>query len=251
MYADVYLVNTRKDPVAFPEHWMSTLPHPPPKGYVEFLETLGYGEYCDFLTVFDPTRIVEMLEDTRVSVETLLNFIRQMEGLPDVNLADLMPIACTKDGDFVVTSAGSPDQLIGVPRQNFGLYSLPDGFSDLLNWSRFGKSRSEYVYQPPFRYFTSFLDRLSVSLFSKGAHALQDVARVLENELIHCEIRRIEHDGIVLLFARAIDGRIQLTQLPGDTRMGIEFTFESGRKNAILQIEGKLVALDFYVTGRT
>lgn len=251
MLADPYLVNLRKDPAVFPTDWILTLPHSPPRGYAAFLDTLGFGQYCDFLTVLDPPRILESLASTRDSVATMLDSIRTIDSLPDVILTDLMPIAHSIDGDFVVTSAAAPELMIGVPRQDFGLYSLPDGFSDLLNWSRYGESRGEYVYRPPFRYFESFLDRSSVSLFTKGRQVLSDVAKLLEDELNHCEVRRIDDEGGVLLFARAIDGRIQLTQSPTDSRVGIGITFDRKHLEAIVQIEQKLVARGFNVSGRT
>lgn len=77
------------------------------------------------------------------------------------------------------------------------------------------------------------------------------MAAIIETELNNQETRRMESDFSVTLFARAIDGRVQINQGPGDPRVGIQFSFDEDFRDVLLPIEEKLSAIGFYVTGRT
>lgn len=220
--SEVYLVNRRLEP--FTEERLNAargLIGPLPDGYVEMVTTLGYGTYCDFLVFWRPEEIRKQLRSVREFLKTA--FPDSFGFKPEADFEQCVPIAMSLNGDYLVVCPDQPSTIYAIPRDDFSFYQLPSGLEDPLDWVRCDSRFREYTLKPPFRYFESFVGRESMRISADGPLALDDVANCLKTELADEEVREICHENTVLLFPRAIDGRIQLDQSQGDPRLRVGF----------------------------
>jgi hypothetical protein len=240
-FNDVYLVNDELQLLTDAEvdEALEFL-DPLPPGYREYLTTLGRGEYCDFLCVWTPSQIRESLAEERSYFSEHFPVEFAKYPYPDRDYSACVPIASTKDGDYIVVWPDAPYELIGLPRQDIECYRLPLGFADLLNWELYIGQPRDYVFQPPFRFFEpSRVDFVWYELDGTKQLTLARVTDALTNELASEELRRIDDEGIVILFPRAIHGRIQIV---GDMNCGVSIQIHgaSKRREKMTSIVAKL-----------
>ncbi len=251
-FHEVYLVNRRlerldHDAIVQLGHLIS----PIPAGYEEFLSTLGFGTFCDFITLLRPSDIADKLHSVRECVNHVLKLFTADNAIPSGNFAECVPIAISDDGDYLVICPDRPKEIFAIPRHDDAVYQLPEGLGDLLRWKRSTDGASKYVYQPPFQYFESFIDRSRIELFTAREFTLSAVADSLLQRWKDLEVRAIPGETVVLLFPRAIDGRVQLTQSHGDPRVGIHISFDRQHKVEVNHALDELQSQGFYVTRRT
>lgn len=228
-FDDVYLVNDELQLLTDSEvdEALEFL-DPLPPGYREFLTTLGRGEYCDFLYVWTPSQIRESLSKIRSEISERFPYEFAKYPYPDRDYSACVPIASTKDGDYIVVWPDAPHELVGLPRQDYECYRLPLGFADLLNWELYVGQPRDYVFRPPFRFFDPFsVDFVWYELDGTKQLTLARVTDALTNELASEEFRRDDGEGFVILYPRAIHGRIQIV---GDMDCGVSIQIHGASK---------------------
>ena len=227
-----------------------------PAGYVDFLRQLGTGTYCDFLNIASPTDwLPDLTEEFREIESQYVDWFPNYGESDSPRFDDAHCIGRSIDGDYLVSKPGMPIHVF--PRHDDSLYILNEGLRDPLDWKRCDVPRRDYVYHPPFRYFESDVDRSMVSMFTAGSHNIEDVRGRILDKLPSGPTREINDesdDGIathlILLFPRSIQGRVQLTQSPGDRRVGIMISFDTNCRSTVDALIGHLAHDGFYVTSK-
>jgi len=258
MVNETYLVSESLNRIPTSElDLVSTILGHEPVGYVDYLHQFGTGTYCDFLRIASPIGWLADLTDEFREIEP-----QYLEWFPNYGVGtlprfdDAHCIGRTIDGDYLVSKPGFPIHVL--PRHDDSLYVLNDGLRDPLAWTRCDKPSRNYVYQPPFRYFESDRDRNIMSLFTAGIHEIDEVRKLIADNLPPGPIRHITvetDDGaaasIIRMFPRVIQGRIELSQSQGDTRVGIMLSFDAYCDDSVETLVVHLERRGFYVTSKS
>ncbi|KAG1387893.1 hypothetical protein G6F59_016205 [Rhizopus arrhizus] len=127
-----------------------------------------------------------------------------------------VPFAATVDGDKLFYSIVRR-QLFVLPRHGLHVLWMPQGLDDPLDWGL-------PVLEGAWRYFDSHIDRSIVELFSSGAFQLSDITARIGRRWQPAH--RIDAAWGSRLFLPDLRGAAQLTQAPGDTRVGVRLEFD-------------------------
>jgi hypothetical protein len=251
-FEDVYLVSEKLilTPGAELDELQKWMAAPLPRGYREYMTTLGVGTYCDLVQVLTPAQVREARDERR---EFVREYYLQFWGENETSLALEEAVggvffASTCDGDEVYYL---PDKgrLFVLPRHDDVVYWLEVGFADPLDWT--SPSRRPKVYQPPFRYFEPRGgDRRIIEFFTAGAFDMGALAERFRTRWSGQEVRSIPGPESVLLFPRAIRGRVQLTQAPADPRVGIRVDYDNDCSAEVERFAGELREMGFFETWR-
>jgi hypothetical protein len=253
-FEDVYLVSdklvlTTQLELDELEAWLGA---PLPCGYATFMTSLGNGSYCDFMNVLAPEQIREVCEERREFVrEYYLQFWEGNEDiLPFDEAVKGVRFAATDDGDEVFYCPGDAPQLIVLPRHDDVVYWLESGFEDPLHWSSVKDHEYVELPLPPFRYFTPDTNRAFIEFFTAGAFDMHQLADSFRARWSGSEMPAISDSHCMLLFPKAIGGRMQLTQAPNDHRIGIRIDYDGDCLSEVEAAATALLEMGFYETGR-
>lgn len=240
-FDDVYLITpkqvlARSDEVNALETWLGA---DLPAGYRRFITTLGKGTYCGRLMVLMPSQVQAECENERAFVrEYFDDFWGEDGSLSMQEAAQGVPFAATVDGDKIFFSIARR-QLFVLPRHGECVLWMPQGLDDPLDW---GQPAREDVW----RYFDSNIDRSVVELFTSGAFQVSDIAaRVCRR---WPPAHRIDAAWGSRLFLPGLHGAAQLTQAPGDTRVGVRLEFDDAMTARVAPFIAELTDLGFRVT---
>lgn len=229
------------------QQWLAA---PLPLGYREYMTTLGEGTYCDFVRVLTPANIRETRDNRRESVrEHYGQFWGESEN--DLGLEEAEAgvfFANTIDGDEIYYLP-TQERLFALPRHADVLFWLEAGFMEPLDWTT--PSGREYVTQPPFRYFEpAGQDRRVIEFFTAGTFEMRVLAGQLQARWSTNEVRSIPEDSCVILFPRAIKGRVQLAQASNDPRVAIRVDYDNDSSVEVELLASDLRKKGFYETWR-
>lgn len=253
-FEDVYLVSDKLilTPAAELDELENWLGGPLPRGYREYMTTLGDGTYCDRIWILTPNRVREVVNEQR---EHVRKYYREFWGgneeiLPFEEAIRGVCFARTWDGDHYLYCHELGKRLFVPPRHDDAVYWLEMGFEDPLDW-RSLSGRRDYVYEPPFRYFEpGGPDRRIIEFFTAGAFEMRDLAQRFRAKWSGQEVRSIPEPESIVLFPRALGGRIQLTQAPEERRVGIRLDYDNDCCTEIEQFANELRDMGFYETWR-
>lgn len=251
-FEDVYLVSEKLilTPEAELEELQRWLAAPLPRGYREYMTTLGVGTYCDLVDPLTPIKIREARDERR---EFVREYYRKFWGESESSLAFEEAVtgvffASSCDGDeFYYLPAQR--RLFVLPRHDEVLFWLEGGFMDPLNWS--SPSRRAGVHQPPFRYFEpAGRDRRFIEFFTAGAFDMRTLADRFRARWSGQEVRSIPGAECIDLFPRAIQGRVQLTQATADPRVGVRVDYDNDCLVEVERFAADLRGMGFFETCR-
>jgi hypothetical protein len=240
-FDDVYLITpkqvlARSDEVDALEAWLGA---ELPSGYRQFVTTLGQGTYCGRLMVLMPSQIQAECESERAFVrEYFDDFWGEGSSLSMHDAAQGVPFAATVDGDKIFYSIVRR-QLFVLPRHGLHVLWMPQGLDDPLDWGL-------PVLEGAWRYFDSYIDRSIVELFSSGAFQLSDIAARICRRWPPAH--RIDAAWGSRLFLPDLRGAAQLTQAPGDTRVGVRLEFDDAVAKHVAPFIADLTDEGFRVT---
>lgn len=251
-FEDVYLVSEKLSLTSQAEldelqTWLGTAL---PLGYREYMTTLGVGTYCDLVQVLPPAEVQSERDERREFLrEYYLQFwARSQRHLTlDEALAGVY-FANTCDGDqiYFLPAQGS---MVALPRHNDVVYWLDAGLKDPLDWR--SPQRPSHINRPPFRYFEpGGMNRWIIEFFTAEAHDMRSLAEQLRARWARQEVRAIIEAESVLLFPRAIRGRIQLTSGTEDPRVGIRIDYDRDSSAEIELLTAELQAMGFFEAWR-
>ncbi len=235
-FEDVYLLSEKLilTPKAELDELRGWLAAPLPCGYRDYMTALGVGTYCDLVQVLPPSLVRDARDERR---EFVREYYRQFWGVSENSLALDEAVtgvffASTCDGDEVYYLPAR-ERLVILPRHHNVVFWLEDGFADPLDWR--SPNRRAQVYRPPFRYFEpSGEDRRVIEFFTAESFDMRALAEQFRRRWSDEEVRSIPGTDSVLLFPRAIRGRVQLTQATDDPRVGIRVDYDN---NCLAEVE--------------
>lgn len=223
---------------------------PLPHGYREYLTTLGDGTYCDFIQVLTPANIRQERDQPR---EFVREYYREFWGNSEDYLAledaeASVFFATTVDGDEIYYHP-TKERLFALPRHADEVFWLEAGLVEPLDWS--SPSGQAYVARPPFRYFEpAGQDRRVIELFTAGSFDVRMLAEQLRARWLAQEVRTIPEENCVILFPKAIRGRVQLTQASDDPRVGIRIDYDNDCSAEVELVVSDLSQMEFHETWR-
>lgn len=251
-FEDVYLVSDKleippKEELDDFQQWLSA---PIPQGYIEYMTTLGSGSFCDLIEVLTPTQIRESRDAKQMFVR---EFYRQFWGNSEGTLsleqaANGILFAISLDGDEIYYL---PDtcQLVVLPRHDNVVFWLESGFFDPMRWS--SGARRNPIVQPNFRYFEPSGEcRRVVEFFTAGEFNLASLASSIQKRWALQDVRTRVEEYCWVIFSKAIQGRLQLTQGPGDQRVGVRIDYDNECSSEVEMLASELTRMGFFETWR-
>ena len=178
-----------------------------PDGYREYVTTLGKGDYCGYLDVFPPKRIVANQLENKPPLEEFCELWDGSEfGITPERLAKAIIVATTMDGDSVIFEPGLPESVYVLPESEEVVYKAGSTLLAGLDW--LCKPRCSSA----FRYFSSRLDRKHEPL-PKVVRLSLDHFRdwiTAVGEYDHLDLYWNDNPGVSLEMYRLLEGRMDL-----------------------------------------
>ncbi|MDQ8032853.1 MAG: hypothetical protein REJ50_12620 [Bordetella sp.] len=218
------------------------LGQPLPAGYADYVTRLGRGAYDNRVIVRPPPEIpAETAPEQDFVREWFDEFWGEDPSITRDEAARGIPFGYSVDGDKILYSRERA-QLFVLPRHDDHVYWMPRGFADPLDWGEGPNLRS------PFLTFDSGIDRATVELFTAQSLRVAQVAEAITAHLPAAH--RLDAAWGTLLYLPTVHGRAQLTQSPGDTRVGARLDYDAGATAALAKVLDALEALGMFVTNR-
>lgn len=244
MPATLYLVTPklrRADParVAALADWLGA---PLPRGYARHVTELGSGLYDGRLIAALPDEIMATTQDEQAFIREW--FDELWEEADDLTLdeaARAVPFAHTIDGDKIFYSVARA-ALFVLPRHDDRVYWMPQAFDDPLDWGPHAPPAPSSAW----RSFDSGLDRATIELFTAQSLALADIIACVDRHVTAAH--RQDAPWGTLLYVPALHGRIQLTQAPGDARVGMRIDHDITLQLRARALQADLEKMGFFQT---
>jgi len=218
------------------------LRHPLPPGYAEHVTRLGFGTYDNRVIVHMPADIPAQTPDEQDFVrECFDEFWGEDTSITRDEAAQGIAFAYSTDGDKILYSR-ERRQLFVLPRHDDRVYWMPRGFDDPLDWGDGPALHSDFIT------FDSGIDRAVVELFTAQSLSVAQVADVV-TRLVPAE-HRVDASWGTLLYLPSLYGRVQLTQAPGDARVGARIDYDKGLEAKVAPMLDALAALGMFITNR-
>jgi hypothetical protein len=104
-----------------------------PRGYAEFLTTVGSGEYDGYVRVYSPASVVESCGKLRAIFKDFAHFWEgSFDTLSERELCEVIAISDTVDGDYVVFHPARPQNLYLLPSRDECVDHVGSSFDDVL-----------------------------------------------------------------------------------------------------------------------
>ena len=87
-------------------------------------------------------------------------------------------------------------------------------------------------------------------MFAAGSFRKEELTLEIARRFAMSEVRVIATDSVTHLFLRAIQGVVQLTQSPGEPRVGIRIDYDKDHSTAVDALSEDLTAKGFNETWR-
>src|SRR3712207_5264122 len=155
MFEEVYRVSDKL--VTIPDEQLTLLEGrlgvPLPHGYREFMRTLGIGEYCGLIRVYEPERIWREYRDARQQWSEHYFWDAGRGVLTKEQVLSSFLFADSIDGDQIILCPGITHRLFVLSRHYEEIYWMPKGFMEPCEWH----GRSGVVHNSPaFRVFEPY-----------------------------------------------------------------------------------------------
>lgn len=226
-----------------------------PKGYADFVSTLGLGTYCDLLRVYLPERILKEREEVRQRWDQYYFWEDGRDVLTKEQVLECTIFADTIDGDEIIAHPEKPGRLFVLPRHDDLIYVVPRCFEAPLEWhGPKGIEREE----PGFRYFESWVDREYREFFTaKELFSITDLAPYFadfwtqfgQNVVPDPGVKEeSDEENVAILFVQGIGARLQLVQASGDGRMSVRIDYDADSESVVQSFVAFLTDMGFYET---
>ena len=194
---------------------------PLPPGYREYVTTLGRGEFCGELWVFDPDYIIEHFRERRGGWTR--NFFWKEGDILRADVVESIICAYTYNGDDLVFCPRRPDRLVALPRHEDEIVQIERGLHDPLACCLFGEP-------VPFQFFISTRNRRRHEFTFRSSEGLDGVADAFIHRWGDAEVRwwigKQDSPDARQFLLKQIGGYVQLTQ-DGDDLYRLWMTYDA------------------------
>ena len=104
-----------------------------PVGYKEYVTTLGFGDYCNYIRIDMPARILSGYEEYRRFLREYW-FWEMGDILPKERALESIKIGDTIDGDVIIFHPSRSDELFVLPRHDDMLYRIGSNLYEAIDW---------------------------------------------------------------------------------------------------------------------
>ena len=105
-----------------------------PIGYREYVTTLGFGNYCNYIRIDMPSRILSGYEEYRSSLTDYWFWEMGEDILPKERALDSIKIGDTIDGDVIIFHPSQSAELFVLPRHDDMLHRIGSNLYEAIDW---------------------------------------------------------------------------------------------------------------------
>lgn len=105
-----------------------------PAGYKEYVTTLGFGEYCNYIRIEMPSKILSGHEEHKKFLDEYWFWELGEEILPKEKAVESVKIADTVDGDVIIFHPSNSKELYVLPHSDDTLYKIGNNLYEAIDW---------------------------------------------------------------------------------------------------------------------
>jgi len=111
-----------------------------PLGYKEYVTTFGLGEYCNYIRVEMPSKILSEHEEHQQFLDKYWFWELGEEILSKEKAKESIEIASTVDGDVIIFHPTNSSELFVLPRHDDMLYRIGSNLYEAIDWLCVGRN---------------------------------------------------------------------------------------------------------------
>ena len=105
-----------------------------PEGYREFVTALGLGDYCNFIRIYMPSKLLSDYEKHQKSLEEYWFWDLGKDVFSKERATESIKIGETDHGDVIVFHPENPRELFVLPRSDDMLYRIGSNLYEAIDW---------------------------------------------------------------------------------------------------------------------
>ncbi len=105
-----------------------------PSGYKEYVTTLGFREYCNYIRIEMPSRILSEYKNSQQFLNEYWFWEMGEKILSKEEAVESIKIADTIDGDVIIFHPTNPNELFVLPRNDDMLYEIGQDLYEAIDW---------------------------------------------------------------------------------------------------------------------
>jgi len=105
-----------------------------PEGYREFVTTLGLGQYCNFIRIDMPSRILSEYEEHQRSLNEYWFWDLSKDVLSQERAMESIKIGDTDHGDVIIFHPENNRELFVLPRDDDLLHRIGSNLYEAIDW---------------------------------------------------------------------------------------------------------------------
>jgi hypothetical protein len=105
-----------------------------PKGYKEYVTTLGFGDYCSYIRIDMPSKILSGYKKYQQSLDEYLFWEMGEDILSKEKAIDSIKIGSTIDGDVIIFHPSNSHELFVLPRHDDMLHKIGSNLYEAIDW---------------------------------------------------------------------------------------------------------------------
>ena len=105
-----------------------------PTGYREYVTTLGRGEYCSYIRIHMPWKILSEYRDYQRFLKEYWFWDRGAEVISKSKATESVNVGDTMDGDVILFHPSNPGELFVLPRHDDMSHRIGSNLYDAIDW---------------------------------------------------------------------------------------------------------------------
>jgi len=105
-----------------------------PDGYKEFVTTLGFGEYCNYIRIMMPRDILLGYKKYQKSLDEYWFWEMGEDILSKERAIECIKIGDTIDGDVIIFHPSNSNELFVLPRHDDTLHKIGNNLYEAIDW---------------------------------------------------------------------------------------------------------------------
>lgn len=105
-----------------------------PAGYKEFVTTLGFGEYCNFIRIDMPEKVLNGYKEYQGFLSEYWFWDLGKDVLSKEKAIESILIGSTIDGDVIIFHPSDSSELFALPRNDDMLYLIGTNLYEAIDW---------------------------------------------------------------------------------------------------------------------